>query len=108
MSKGKLHDGRLPSQIKTLIESGAEFTIAELADQFKVDRKRISSVLTGLRKKGFLYYPVGGVYQYPTGNGRPGVVLDVTQNQINLVDTMERQRKVYIDPQLTSFARFVD
>lgn len=100
-----LHKNGIPFKLMQQVEAGAEKTVSEWAEEFNVTPQRIRNALTELRKRGNLFYPIGT----QTGSiVAQGIITKVVDKEENLLSTMEKQRTNYIDPQLISFARFVE
>ncbi len=94
----------LPLHLKVGIDSGDKRTVLGWAMELNTKEFKIRSALTKLNQKyGFhRYYPVDAE------NGHQGVIVDVTQKLEWVEQVMDRQKLMFFDPQVLSFANWAD
>lgn len=107
--RSRMHTGGIPEQLLKLIESGAKLSVEDLADRFDVSYGEITSILCHLRKKGFMFHPVGGSTTRKNGKfiRTSGLVCDISKNEADLLEVQERYDKG-IDAQLTTSFRVLE
>ncbi len=93
----------IAGQIKSGIEGGKSLTVREWAEELNCTEPDIRRALTRLRQTyGFhQFHPIG------TKSGRnpqQGEIKDIMLEKEWVVETMDRQKLMYKDPQLVAFA----
>lgn len=76
----KLRDGYIPSKIVKRIGAGEEHTTSEWAKIFNMDRNQMSGIFVDLRKKGYMYYPIGTERRF-NGEGKEGIIKDILKSK---------------------------
>ncbi len=97
----------LPLKLKEGIDAGAELTVKEWAEELGVKETHIRTSLTRLRQ-------FHGYHQYhPTGtkkgmNGGQGVIIDINTKKEYITETMDKQKNVYLNPQIKAFSSWLE
>lgn len=99
------HKNGLAGKLLAGITAGAEKTVDEWAEELHTTPRRIRSVLTGLRKKNHLLYPIGSIAGFKP---QQGLVVDILQKKADILETMERHDLVYLAPQVESIIRILE
>ncbi len=93
--------------LKTGIDSGAEYTVKEWAEELNTTERQIHRTLNRLRQRhGFhQYHPVGTVRGV---GGHAGVLVDINTKMEYVTETMGNQKTIYLDPQITAFSSWLE
>lgn len=86
----KFHKGSRASKIIELVEGGEELTIHEIAKRLRCPWTHVSVALGALRRKGYMYHPVGGVKKKGQFHMTKGFVVDVTKKPGDYLEVQQR------------------
>lgn len=95
----------LRGKLLLAIQSGGEKTSEGWADHFHTSEINIRRACGNLRKKGYLIYPIGGKAGF---NSNQGILKLLKEKMAFYSETMDRQYKNYLNPQLVSAARQIE
>lgn len=86
----------IPKQLVSRVRSGEARTRSEWAREFDTSINYIDKVLTKLRKRNHMLYPVG------TGFRMEGIIKEVVKRSRDYRETSERMSKTFINPHVIS------
>jgi hypothetical protein len=95
----KLQKDKTPQMLLSRVRSGEMRTRAEWAREFGTAEAYIDVVLSGLRKRNYMLYPIGGT------NRTQGVVREVVNKDKDYRETSERIHKGFTKPHVTAAFR---
>lgn len=99
------HQHSLGNRLIVGVSAGAEKTTDEWAEELHTTPGRIRDVLKHLRKKNYLYYPIGTVVGFKP---QQGIIVDIRNAKEDVAETMERHNLTYLAPQLESIVRIIE
>ncbi len=100
-----LNKNGLAKRLLDGVTAGAEKTVDEWAEEFGVSQKTIRAVLSYLRKKKYLLYPIGTIAGFKP---KQGLIVNILEKKADILETMERHDAHYLAPQLESIVRIIE
>ncbi len=102
-----LHKNALPAQLLARLQTGEEKTYREWSKEFKVTPPKISSAIRKLRKRGYMYYPIGGSRD-PRVGAEAGIVRNVLDSKRYIDEVVGRNDRAEITPRIQSAFRLME
>lgn len=99
------HKNGLAKRLLDGVTAGAEKTVDEWAEELHVSEETIRKVLSYLRKKKYLLYPIGTVAGFKP---QQGLIVNILEKKADILETMERHDAHYLAPQLESIVRIIE
>lgn len=94
---------KLAKRIVEGMEAGAELTKNQWAEELRTTPQKVSSSLSYLRKRGYLFYPLR-----PENRGEQGKIVSILKKTRYIQEITERHDKQYLMPHLESAFRIIE
>lgn len=95
----KIRENSVAAKMVERIENGEEKSVSEWSKALRVPPSHIRSSLTALRRRGYLYFPVGTVSGF-NGESKEGKIMNITDSLKHTKSTIDRYHKNHLKPSL--------
>lgn len=105
--KSSLHRNALPALLLGRLQAGEEKTYKEWGIEFKTTVEKIGTAIRRLRKRGYMYYPIGTICDPFNGN-QGGIVKNVMDSKRYIQEVTGRNDSQEITPRILSAFRLME